>query len=60
MRAKARRWGTADVTLLAQTDALYGDARYERLSTLSVAHLYNLRHQAGYQATRAHWTKWHN
>lgn len=72
----ARKFTAADVTLLAQTDALhntlsgpatqylmqrafavYGDARYERLATLSVAHLYNLRHQAGYQATRAHWTK---
>jgi transposase InsO family protein len=72
----ARKFTAADVTLLAQTDALhntlsgpatkclmqrayavYGDARYARLATLSVAHLYNLRHQAGYQATRAHWTK---
>ena len=72
----ARQFTVADLTLLAQTDALhntlsgpatkclmqrafavYGDARYERLATLSVAHLYNLRHQAGYQATRAHWTK---
>jgi transposase InsO family protein len=72
----ARKFTAADVTLLAQTDALhntlsgpatqclmqrayalYGDARYERLSTLSVAHLYNLRHQVGYQITRLHWTK---
>ena len=72
----ARKFTTADVKLLAQTDALhntlsgpatkclmqraytvYGDARYARLATLSVAHLYNLRHQAGYQATRTHWTK---
>jgi len=72
----ARKFTTADVKLLARTDALhntlsgpatkclmqrayavYGDARYARLATLSVAHLYNLRHQAGYQATRAHWTK---
>jgi len=72
----ARKFTTADVKLLAQTDALhntlsgpatkclmqrayavYGDARYARLATLSVAHLYNLRHQSGYQTTRAHWTK---
>ena len=72
----ARKFTTADVKLLAQTDALhntlsgpatkclmqraytvYGDTRYVRLATLSVAHLYNLRHQAGYQATRTHWTK---
>ena len=72
----ARKYTAADVTLLAQTDALhqtlsgpatrclmqraftvYGDARYARLATLSVGHLYNLRRQAGYQATRLHWTK---
>ena len=72
----ARRFTGADVTLLAQTDALhgtlsgpatkvllqrayslFGDPRYERLATLSVSHLYNLRHLAGYQATRLHWTK---
>ena len=71
-----RKYTAADVTLLAQTDALhhtlsgpatrcllqraftvYGDARYARLATLSVGHLYNLRRQAGYQATRLHWTK---
>jgi transposase InsO family protein len=71
-----RTYTAADVTLLAQTDALhqtlsgpatrclmqraftvYGDARYARLATLSVGHLYNLRRQAGYQATRLHWTK---
>lgn len=72
----ARKYTAADVTLLAQTDALhhtlsgpatrclmqraftvYGDARYARLATLSVGHLYNLRRRAGYQATRLHWTK---
>jgi len=72
----ARKFGTADVKLLAQTDALhgtlsgpatkrllqrawqlFGDPRYERLTSLSVSHLYNLRRQAGYQATRLHWTK---
>jgi transposase InsO family protein len=71
-----RKYTAADLTLLAQTDALhqtlsgpatrclmqraftvYGDARYARLATLSVGHLYNLRRQAGYQATRLHWTK---
>ena len=36
---------------------LFGDPRYERLASLSVSHLYNLRRQAGYQATRLHWTK---
>ncbi len=72
----ARKFTAADVTLLAQTDALhgtlsgpatkrlmqrawrlFGDARYERLASLSVSHLYNLRGQAGYQVKRLHWTK---
>lgn len=49
--------GPATKCLMQRAYGLYGDARYARLATLSVAHLYNLRHQAGYQATRAHWTK---
>jgi transposase InsO family protein len=72
----ARTYTAADVTLLAQTDALhqtlsgpatrclmqraftvYGDARYARLATLSVGHLYNLRRRVGYQTTRLHCTK---
>jgi transposase InsO family protein len=36
---------------------VYGDARYERLAGLSVAHLYNLRRRSGYMARRLHWTK---
>jgi hypothetical protein len=35
----------------------YGDPRYERLATLSVSHLYNLRKSAGYQAQRRNFTK---
>ena len=49
--------GPATKCLMQRAYAVYGDARYERLATLSVGHLYNLRHQAGYQGTRAHWTK---
>ena len=45
--------GPATQYLMQRAFAVYGDARYERLATLSVAHLYNLRHQAGYQAIRA-------
>jgi hypothetical protein len=37
--------------------ALFGEARYEQLSTISVTHLYNLRQAAGYQDRRRHWTK---
>ena len=49
--------GPATKCLMQRAWAVYGDMRYARLATISVAHLYNLRHQAGYQATRAHWTK---
>ena len=49
--------GPATKCLMQRAYSVYGDARYVRLATLSVAHLYNLRHQAGYQVTRAHWTK---
>ena len=49
--------GPATKLLLQRAYGLYGDARYERLATLSVSHLYNLRQRAGYQATRLHWTK---
>lgn len=49
--------GPATKCLMQRAYSVYGDDRYVRLATLSVAHLYNLRHQAGYQATRTHWTK---
>ena len=49
--------GPATKHLMQRALAVFGDDRYERLATLSVAHLYNLRHEAGYQARRRHWTK---
>ena len=71
-----RKFGPADVALLAEVDALhdtlsgpatvhllhrayqvYGDTRFQHLAGVSVSHLYNLRHSAGYQAKRVHWTK---
>ena len=74
--AFARKYTSADVSLLAQMDkahedvcgpavahllqrayTLYGDARYERLASLSVSHLYNLRKSTGYQRQRASFTK---
>ncbi|MBK5207178.1 MAG: hypothetical protein JJD98_17805 [Polaromonas sp.] len=42
---------------MAGTYSVYGDVRYERLATLSVSHLYNLRKSAGYQAQRVSFTK---
>ena len=49
--------GPAIAHLLQRAYRDYGDERYERLVTLSVSHLYNLRKSAGYQAQRAHFTK---
>jgi hypothetical protein len=45
--------GPAIVHLLQRAYRDYGDPRYERLATLSVSHLYNLRKSAGYQAQRS-------
>ena len=36
---------------------IFGDARYQRLATISVAHLYNLRQRPNYQHQRQVWTK---
>jgi hypothetical protein len=48
--------GPAIAHLLQRAHQTYGDPRYERLATLSVSHLYNLRKSAGYQAQRQHFT----
>ena len=49
--------GPATKRILQRAWVVFGDTRYARLAGISVAHLYNLRHQAGYQAQRRHWTK---
>ena len=36
---------------------VFVDARYQRLATIPVGHLYNLRHSTGYQRQRQAWTK---
>lgn len=51
--------GPAIAHLLQRAYRDYGDVRYERLSRLSVSHLYNLRKSAGYQAQRMSFTKTH-
>lgn len=48
--------GPAIVHLLQRAHQTYGDPRYERLATLSVSHLYNLRKSAGYQTQRKRFT----
>jgi len=49
--------GLATRKLMERACGIFGDARYERLATISVAHLYNLRQRAGYQRHREVWTK---
>lgn len=44
--------GPATRKLAERALHLFGDARYERLATISVAHLYNLRRAAGYRRAR--------
>ena len=49
--------GLATKKLMERAYRVFADARYERLATVSVAHLYNLRKQTGYQRHRRAWTK---
>jgi transposase InsO family protein len=49
--------GPATKKLMERAYHVFGEARYERLATVSVAHLYNLRQQTGYQRHRRAWTK---
>jgi transposase InsO family protein len=51
--------GPATRHLMQRALSSYGDARYARLATLSVAHLYNLRRRTGYTERRREWTKTH-
>jgi hypothetical protein len=49
--------GPATKKIMERAWRLFGDARYERLATISVGHLYNLRKRAGYIRHRRSWTK---
>ncbi len=49
--------GPATACVLRRQFTRYGDARYSRLATLSVGHLYNLRRSTGYRAERVLLTK---
>ena len=48
--------GAATRHLCQRAWRVYGDARYERLASISVAHLYNLRKTLTYRQVRGHWT----
>lgn len=49
--------GPATRALLERALRVYGDRRFDRLASISVAHLYNLRKLTAYQRVRRHWTK---
>jgi hypothetical protein len=49
--------GLATKKLMERAYVLFGDVRYQRLAAISVAHLYNLRQQAGYRRHRQVWHK---
>ena len=49
--------GLATKKLMERAFHVFGDVDYERLATLSVAHLYNLRRHTGYKRHRQVWTK---
>ena len=49
--------GLATKKLMERAHGLFGDTRYQRLATISVAHLYNLRQRPSYQHQRQAWTK---
>lgn len=46
--------GPATEKLAERAFAVFGDARFETLANISVAHLYNVRASAGYQRQRGH------
>ena len=49
--------GPATKKLMERAYYVFGEMHYERLATISVAHLYNLRQRAGYVRHRQLWTK---
>lgn len=56
-RAHGTLCGPATVHLLKRALHVFGDARFERLASLSVSHLYNLRRSKVYQSQRVNFTK---
>jgi transposase InsO family protein len=56
-RAMGTLSGPATACVLRRQRDVFADARFERLGSISVGHLYNLRHSAGYRAQRVVLTK---
>jgi transposase InsO family protein len=49
--------GPATKKIMERAFEVFGERGYERLATISVAHLYNLRKRTGYLRHRQFWTK---
>lgn len=49
--------GPATKKLMERAHQVFHDDRFERLASISVSHLYNLRGDTQYQSKRRHWTK---
>ena len=56
-RALGTLSGPATACVLRRQRDVFADERFERLGSLSVGHLYNLRHSAGYRLQRVRLTK---
>jgi transposase InsO family protein len=56
-RAMGTLSGPATACVLRRQRDVFGDPRFERLGSISVGHLYNLRHSAGYRGQRVVLTK---
>lgn len=56
-RAMGTLSGPATACVLRRQRDVFGDARFERLGSISVGHLYNLRNSAGYRQQRVVLTK---
>jgi len=55
-QAHGRLSGPATRQILEREFQVFGHRQYERLATISVGHLYNLRHSAGYRRQRIEYT----
>lgn len=56
-RAHQRLSGPATRRILEREWHVFGERKYARLAEISVAHLYNLRHSAGYRQRAAEFTR---
>ena len=55
-QAHGRLNGAATKEIMSREYNIYGKSKFERLSAISVAHIYNLRNSAGYRRQRIEYT----